>query len=274
MARFILYLQAIASTLVEIATSRSGRKEGKLASEQIEFLDEERVLTIAMLADAGDEALRLARFYDTGSHDPAESLATHQEFRQKIDFLYTQGRCFEFGYCKVALHLLRSEYSLAHRGLHTFLGGGVPDEVRARCLARMRAWVYLATSTIQAEFPRWDATLCMSIFNLQDARADGQNGRIRELNIRRLAHILSLPSEEFHAELDNVISAAHAIKSDGKGMSNAEAWTEAVERATARATSFGPLHHLRAALVRVNCWQGSTTSKVEQTFSRVDFMGS
>ena len=91
MGRFVLYFQAIVSTLIKVRTTRVGRKEATAADGQLEFLDNERVLTVAMMADAGDEALQLCRYYDTGRHNPGEAERVHDEFRVRIDFLFVWG---------------------------------------------------------------------------------------------------------------------------------------------------------------------------------------
>jgi hypothetical protein len=62
MGRFILYLPAVISTLIEVMTTRAGSKSGHTATEHLQFIDSERVIAVSMLADAGDEALMLARF--------------------------------------------------------------------------------------------------------------------------------------------------------------------------------------------------------------------
>ncbi len=270
MGRCILYLSALLSTLIHVSLTRRGQRDAGVAEGHLQFIDNERVLTLAMLADAGDESLMLARYYDTGRHDPATALQKQDEFRMRIDFLFVRGKCFTTGFTNYALEVLRRPYTVIVRNTPKTIGGGVSDVVRKRCLQRMQCWVWLATSTIRTEFPKWDITQCLTVFNLDVGDAQGESGRNRDMHVDRLAQILRLPPECLRAELDDVLPVAFQVKSNGKGMSNMEAWRSAVNRLTDRGTAYGSLHTLRQTLIRACAWQGCSTSGVEQTFSRVD----
>jgi hypothetical protein len=274
MGRFILYLPAVISTLIEVMTTRAGSKSGHTATEHLQFIDSERVIAVSMLADAGDEALMLARFFDTGTHDPSETLSALTQFRLRIDFLFVQGNCFKVGFCKHALLLLEQKYSYLEKGVVKTLGGDVDDAMKKRCLGRMRIWAWLAISTIQTEFPTWDVTQCLTIFNLDDCDAYSKAGSMRDAHTRRLAHVLGLDEAMLAAEVEMVMPYASSVKSSGKGIGNVYAWCKAVADLALHRKSmklYNKLSTLRAALVRALAWQGCTTSGVEQMFSRVDW---
>ena len=131
---------------------RSGRKEGREAMEALQFVDNERIVQVAMLADAGDEALLVTRFYDTGSHDPGQAASLHDQFRCRIDYLFCQGHCQTLGFTRHALVVLQQTYTVILGETVKRIGGGVCQATFDSALSRMRAWVFLATPTIQSEF--------------------------------------------------------------------------------------------------------------------------
>ena len=268
MGRFVLYFPAVVATMLEVAVTRRGRPEGKRAEGLLAFIDNERALTDATLADVGDEALQLTRFYDTGSHDPASAASVHDEFRARVDFLFVQGRCWEFGFCKYALRVLGRSYAVVHDGAPRIIGGGVSVEAQARCLQRLRCWVFLATTTIATEFPKWDVTQAMQVFRL--AAGHGASGGARDAAVRRLATVFGLCAEKLHAQLGRVYPVAFNLQAISKGLPDVEAWRQAVLKISARPSSFGDVSELRQVLVRALAWQGCSTSKVEQSFSRLD----
>ncbi len=252
---------------------RSGKRDGRDALEHLEFIDNQRIVCLAMLADAGDESLMLARFYDTGAHDPGSAVEQHEQFRMRIDFLFVQGNCRDFGFTRHALTILESVYTIPLLNCTKTIGGGVSAADFDACLQRMRAWVFMATLTIQAEFPRYDVTHCCSIFRLDDSNdRQALDGRGRWVCIMRFAQVLKLDAQRLQAQIDMVYPFAAGLKSHSKGMSTMDAWRQAVTRLSADKTKrfYGKVNTLRKALLRACAWQGSTTSGVEQFFSRVD----
>jgi hypothetical protein len=238
----------------------------------LQFIDNERILTLAMLADAGDESLRLARYYDTGSHDPATASAVNTEYCNRIDFLFVKGRCFTSGFTGYALQLLESQtYNINLREGSKAIGGGVSAAVKKRCLKRMQCWVYLAIATVQAEFPTWSAVQSMEILNLAcSGDPSAASGDQRRASVRRMAQLIGVSDTDLSNEIDEVFPVAYNIRSSGKGISNIDAWREAFSRMTTREHKCGRMDALRSVLVRACAWQGSSTSKVEQTFSRME----
>ena len=122
--------------------ARSGRREGKQALDHLKFINNERIITLAMLADAGDEALLLARFYDSGRHDPGEAASVHDQFRCRIDYLFLQGGCKELGFTRHALTILQQTYTVVLEHSAKTIGGGVLQADYDRALQRMKAWVF------------------------------------------------------------------------------------------------------------------------------------
>eukprot|EP00969_Alexandrium_andersonii_P156325 6911781-Alexandrium_andersonii.AAC.1 len=54
LGRFVIYIEAVLAMAVYICTARQGRPEAAHARGWLSWLDEERLVVIAMLADAGD----------------------------------------------------------------------------------------------------------------------------------------------------------------------------------------------------------------------------
>lgn len=60
--RCVLFFHAVLATMVQISQARKGRPEGIAAAEFLHWLDNEKALQLAMMADAGDENMILTRF--------------------------------------------------------------------------------------------------------------------------------------------------------------------------------------------------------------------
>ena len=142
-----------------------------------------------------------------------------------------------------------------------------------RCLQRMRLWVYLATTTIQSEFPGWDITQMFSILDLSLHGGPSTPGKFYEMSMERVASLLHLPLTQLCEQIAMVLPIAFQL-TESSTLSNIEAWANAVRRLTARDSMklFGKLESLRTLLVRALAWNGCTTSGVEQTFSLMDLL--
>lgn len=269
-----MYLSAVLATMTEIFQTKAG-KRWKDFKDQLMFLDNERIITLAMLADAGDESLLLARFYDTGRHDPATAVQVHEQYRMRIDYLFVQGHCWKFGFTRHALAVLQKTYTICTGNDVKSIGGGVQADVWERCLQRMRCWVYLATCTIQAEFPRWEVTQCMSVFKIADStnnNVNGGNGHGRQMQLQRVAQVLGLSADRLAAQIDMVLPYVASIKGQSESMTTVDAWRSAIQRLSNKKSMrfWGKVQTLKKALLRLCAWQGSTTSAVEQMFSKLE----
>ena len=273
LGRFVMWCPAILATLINLVTTRKGRQESKFAEEALQFVDPERILTLGMLADAGDEALMVARFFDSEQHDLARCHEIFEAFRARVDFLFVQSQCLQSGFTKCALDGFKKQYTFILRGRPQTLGGPVDQGMVERCLQRMRLWVYLATTTIQSEFPGWDITQMFSILDLSLHGGPSTPGKFYEMSMERVASLLHLPLTQLCEQIAMVLPIAFQLK-ESSTLSNIEAWAKAVRRLTARDSMklFGKLESLRTLLVRALAWNGCTTSGVEQTFSLMDLL--
>ena len=217
MGRFILWFPAVMATLIYILTTRSGRPEAKRAAECLELIDNERVVTLAMLADAGDEALMVARFFDTEKHDVSRTYQVLDTFRARIDYLFLQGNCKNLGFTKFAIQALQQNYTFVVKGSVRGIGGGISNTVFVRALNRLKVWVGLAIATVRSEIPEWDITQLFSVLDmsLQGTGSDRRTGPARQLNIDRLSNLLTLPTSKLTAELSHVLPVALQLQSEG-----------------------------------------------------------
>ena len=141
------------------------------------FLTDESVITLAMLADAGDELDILVRVFDVEAVDPSTMAMECITFMDRIDTLFTLGECKTCGYTAYTLQELRKSKLVSHpwtRGGRSIgRPGGVHDDLFDRCLQRMRNWVTLAKATLRAEVPDFEAAYSFRIFNSNDFAMDG-----------------------------------------------------------------------------------------------------
>ena len=79
--RAVVFFEALLATTQQVADERKGKQEGKEAIALLSTITEEECITLATLADAGEEAILLSRFLDDEEFDKS-SLAP-----QLTDFL-------------------------------------------------------------------------------------------------------------------------------------------------------------------------------------------
>lgn len=160
-----------------------------------------------------------------------------------------------------------------------FIHGGAarlraPTEAtKQRCLARMAAWARLAHEVVEAECPHHSVFTAFSCFDLasgnQATSATGELADLQIANLKRLAQIFSVDYRQLRDELSKHRHLAAKIRAN-RICTNREAWLEAV-RSTQKMhdASRWPAAALKACILRYSCWT-SSTSKVEQQFSKAD----
>jgi len=140
--RFILCLDAIIATCVELVHSRGGRPANR-AEAFLRWLTAaegpERVLQLGMLADAFDECMAVTRALDTSGFDVAEVPAVLENFSVHLDVLFKNNGAKVTGLTKKAIDSLAKERAICFKGARLRLGGpnAVTDDVYNRCNGRM-----------------------------------------------------------------------------------------------------------------------------------------
>ena len=156
LGRTCLHLHATIQTALQLTDKPNTAERAK---EWLKWLNTERCVMAAMLADASDQSLAITRVMDSENVDPARMHKVLHEFNMAVTALFCDKKCLSiFGYTKVMLRLLR-ETVVWHVGNDTYSIGderGVPEDVVERCIQRMASWVILARAALKAEFPSWE----------------------------------------------------------------------------------------------------------------------
>ena len=272
LGRVILWLPALLATANDIAVKREGAPEGQEAQAWLNGITSETLLTLAMLADPGDEWLALVRQVDDEHTDIACLQRIVADFLDHARFLWQDGGCFSSdGYTKHCHGLLADGLPVvvvrgAHRADAKVLrkpGGATLD----RCLQRMRCWLRLAEETLQAEFPHCHLLRAFSVFDVADAAEGHDWGPAHSPGLHRLAAALNVDGGALCAEIADHRPIAAAIAKE-TGCDNRRAWQKAVERtqATTASREVHPASALVRVLQRYFAWTCSS-SGVEQSFS-------
>lgn len=271
LGRAILWLPALLATAHDIAVQREGAPEGQVAQTWLQSVTSECLVTLAMLADAGDEGLALVRQVDDEQTDIASLQRIVAEFLDRARFLWQENGCLTSeGYTKHCLELLAEGLPIivvtgAHRASTKVLRkpGWASLE---QCLRRMRCWFRLAEETLQAEFPHCHLLRAFSVFDVEDAATECLSVPARA-GLHKLAAVLNVDGDALCAELSDHRPIAAAIARE-KGCDNRRAWQIAVQRTqmTRASKEVHPATALIAALQRYLAWTCSS-SGVEQNFS-------
>jgi len=268
LGRFVLTLDALIATAVEITIRRKGAPEA-CASEFLASVTEEDVLTIAMLADAGDESSAIVRFFDKEDYDVAAVPEVISMYLHRIDHLFIKRHCLTLvgTYTEYILDVLKKPHPiiLHKQGRVRSLGGNtLQPEMVNRCISRMVAWVRLVMASIAAEFPSWEVLNAFSAFNLKFA-----NTPFVHDSLCRLANVFGLDAAKLQSEFDDFRTFAnHQLV---KGLDNCAAWRESILsiRRSGQVKIRHPHEQLRAAFCRYALCMGATTSGVERSFSSI-----
>lgn len=246
--RGVLFHQPTLLTAQQIVQARRDADEVRIAMEFLRYVDAEVLLTLGLLADAGDEASAHLRFCDSENADPGELAKHNKQLMQRIACLFgPEGRAFECGYSKFILeNLRRTPVVVQVDGKVKTIGGAddVPEALLRKCLNRMAAWCRLAQATLHAEFPDFDVLVAFDIFDLSNLQPKGP----LEVN----AEHAQLLCRTFGVDLDRFLEAfklAHPVALHARrsttAATNVIAWSEALGQVKkARRTVADPLKEL------------------------------
>jgi hypothetical protein len=255
---------------------------GKNAKAFLNLIDEEAVVTLGMISDAGDESLLLTRFLDEEAFDKKLLTSEAYRFMERISALFLQGGCLVTGYTHYTLQLLKEQKVVFIDRVPKVIGGKKPAEMKViveRCMQRMRNWVVLARCVVEAEFPHFEALQAFSVLRLwkgpdaerrTDASTDCIDDDKRTMALKKLANVLGLDIQKLTDQFFDHQHVAAAIY-EKQGVSCFAAWRLAIEMTTKsnrpyRLLELHPNKELVALLVRDGSLGGST-SGVERLFS-------
>ena len=275
LARIVLFLHAFLATVSQIAWDRKHEEEGKDMARFLLWLDDERLLTLALMADAATETTDLLRMVDYQGH-PVDELGANVlglKHRVRKLFLGAAPLCLRTGFTAHMIKLLGSERVFTvpsargtTKNVRVGHSGGMSEVVIQRCLSRLAAWILVAESTLDAEFPSFEAMECFSIFTVTGESRDAVHTVSNTSKMSRLQRAFGLPDD--YAAVDQLVRfrrmAERAAKEEG--LQSAAAWREGLRRAT-RTWTKPELSALLQVMVRF--WAtGASTSGVEQSFGK------
>ena len=271
LSRFCLYLDAFLLTAISLSASPTSqlRERGK---GFLEWVTEEKILLLGLLADLSDECLMFIRVYDHERYEASLMHSSCQAFVSKLRWLYVKEHAWELGYTAHVLEQLKTPRGFTLNGQARTIGGPsrVTPAIKARCAQALQLYTRLAVETLEAEFPSFELLACFHILNVApnvDVRSEFQEFSSA---LGRLAQVLELDEEELAEELQ--VHEAIARHEASQGRSTFDAWKQAVLRTSACQRSVRehfPCNNLWKLLTRYGAWSGASTSGIEQLFSRV-----
>ena len=283
--RHVLMFKSVIATATQIATSRVGKQESKLASAYLSFLDVERAVTLALLADAGDECNMLIRVMDTERMDVSAVSMNLRAFLSRIHALFVDEHCWKLGYTQYMVQQLQEPVLLLAMDGQKTLGcaAGVPVDIKRRCVQRMANWVHLARETIRAEIPEFEIIYAMRAFNLGElsqslgAPAQGSQHELGSQTMSQLrascdslAEFVCVNPTALFSQLNDVRPIAQQMLMDPSCTGTIAAWAMAVAECQKdpRFAKLHPVGALRPVLMAFGAY-GPSTSGLEQNFSQI-----
>ena len=267
---------AFINTTLKIERIRKNTREQVCARAFLQWVDVGKCVILAMLADAGDEAMMLIRVFDDEKADASEIAHVCWRFVANIKYVFVDANCVTLGYTKFMLDTLKKpilyevEKKLYTLGTH----GGVSDDILVRALQHMNCWVRLAIEVLRAECPGFELMQCFSVFRLctsgerrkyQSELEDLNNDGVDEM-LTTLANYFKVGVDKLKLQYADVYEVALDIAKTEPNVNNKEAWRRAVGRVSERwHKTRHPIGALIPVLVRWIGWVVST-SGLEHAF--------
>lgn len=275
LGRFVLLVDAILATAGEIAIQRAQRSEGRDAMQFLENFNAEQYLTLAMLADAGDECNRVVRVFDSSFIDLAVVPRELRLFLERVHVLFIQRAASKCGYTQYALNALKDVRMIPVKNgqLRTFGGAdSVTPELLDRLYSRMASWIRLLDSTMRAEFPSWEI---LSAFNVFDLGTKPSDAVISE-SLSCLAKAFGVNPGRLGGQFVDFKTFAQVVYNETSSTDKfrcLKAWQQSVDRVSARGLagrSAHPFLELQALMIRYAAFCSASTSGVERSLAALE----
>ena len=199
------------------------------------WIDEKHCLTLALLADAGAETLRLVRFVDDEEYEIIQWGSAINYFIHRVTWLFVEGGAVQKSdvtYTGMMMNHLKKQVVLDLPSGRKFLGGpqAVSHHVIESALSHLRAWVILAIQILKAEFPSWSWCHAMSAFTLQgDSIACGALTEAQQNQLMRISEVLNLDHSVLQEQMLDHRHLAKRFLDCGLASDSFSAWRLAVE---------------------------------------------
>ena len=275
-SKLVLTFPAVLATAQEMHEERRTEAAGRHAKAFLNLLDEEAIISLAMMTDAGEENLELVRFLDDETMATTDISAECQRFLERISVLFEQRGCLSVGHTEYAISLLKKEHVVFIDNTPKRFGGKNLQNVLDRCFRRLNAWVKLAREVLAAEFPQFETVQAFSALRLSsrdDRRrtsADRERGLLTT-QLTKLAQFFELDANALVEEFFDHLPSAQFRFDKSASSDSIAAWrgvVDGIDRRGRRLLKHHPAHTLRTILIRARAW-GASTSGVEQLFARV-----
>ena len=280
--RCVMFFKALWRFCIDVQATRAGTDPARYARKFLSEVTAESVVQAAMMAEAADEQLLFRRFFDHDKWDATSVALEINAFLNKLSSLFittdpaAPAGCLRHGFVKYAIEGLATPHVCWVDGKQRIIGGpgAVTPAIIQRCLSRMANFVRLTVAAASAEFPRWQVVQALGVLNLEH-RVHRQRGRPQQppaeqkQNINRLAQAFALDPDLLEDDFLTCESAATArFVQAGNGNSTA-AWIGAITQLHRGVQARLQASPLARILHIAQCWEGLSTSKVEQTFGAI-----
>ena len=267
LSRCLLNLDGLLSFCMKTSLLRRGTAQGDGVDRFMTLLNDELLLTAALMCDAGNETMNLIRAMDTDDMSVAELNQDLKEYLARIRWLFdptNPGVRAIPGHTAYILDWLSKPHFLTEnrRGGKCLGGTPIADDVFAAALKRMHQWAVLVRDIVAAEFPCFSIINAFSAFSLSAPSASAE----RDTNLQRLALACNEQNlmEQFATHVPWA-SACQGAPNAAKG-SHWQIWADAISKT--RKQGRLPSDSLATVLQKGICF-APTTSAIEQSFSRL-----
>ena len=277
LGRAVLGIFALIKTARRINILRPNTVEAAGANKFLAYINIERVLLLAMCADAADEVDVILRFVDKEDFPVEEVPDQVRFFMTRIRLLFIGGRCVDSGYTAWALQAVKKPCTFfVHKstGLLKTIGNpsGVQQSTIDKCLKRLACWVVVSESIVQAEFP--DFLILGSLENFKLGGTEQRPARVPDdvnKGLKKMAAFFCVDPGRLKQQYETHYPIAQALRSADSSMSSKDAWKAAIDKTQRRkdVAENHPVDALLPVLVRFLSWKPSSCG-LEQDFSRMD----
>ena len=193
LGRICLLADCVVATAQEIMRRATCKGPKNRCAQFLQQICSEDLITLALLADSGDECMAVLRFYDRKHIAIAQAPAELDYFFNRIRILFLEEQVWTAnGFSQYMVRFLRSHQLLVQLPNKEYkkIGGidSVPEALKTTCIARLKAWVGLVGESLRAEFPSYDLCNSFACFSLQPL----PNDEVVRRGLKRLAAVWKL----------------------------------------------------------------------------------
>ncbi|CAK8999692.1 Uncharacterized protein SCF082_LOCUS6168, partial [Durusdinium trenchii] len=218
-----------------------------------------KAVLLAMVADAAAISNDYTRDCDREDTDIAQLNTRANHFVSSARSLFVERKV-------LTLPTFTKEFLNRERPV-TIVQDGLAQEIVVNQSDLNRAfkeWVSLAEEVVAHEFPHWHLLSSFQVFHLSDSGS--QAAENSERNLERMAQAFQVCPAKVKQQYARLMPIATALKKQS-GMSNREAWKEAMQR-TGHYASRYEATDFKVLLAVYQCWTASS-SGVEQLSSKL-----